>query len=331
MEIFDPIAGIYFNPLIITGIGVFAGMIAGMVGLGGGLILVPFMIVYGVAPNVAAATANCFMVSTSSSGLYAYLGKRQVQVKIGYYLIAGSILGGIFGVLVIKELMESGTADNFIRTCFAITTGLIGLFMLRDVFLKKAGENKNEGAEFTCKKYNRFIVVTCGLVAGVSSAILGIAGGVFVVPFLIYYLDFDTRTAVGTSLLHILFTTTTVSIFHSHQNQNLDIILAFFLIFGSGAGAQIGAYLSGKTSVKTIKMIFATIALAGAVRLGTGQPLEKEPLLKTFGGDVFFSDGIHAFSGNSPMAYGFISVGIALSMGLIWGKIFRTRKKIKSV
>jgi hypothetical protein len=322
MEIFDPIAGLYFNPLIVMGLGMFAGLIAGMVGLGGGLILVPAMILYGVAPNVAAVTANCFMVSTSSSGLYAYLASRSVHVKVGVYLICGSIVGGLAGVSIVKELLVSGKADEVIRVCFAGITGTIGLFMLRDVFRREKGRRQAEGARLQWTRTTPVVIVLVGMAAGLTSSILGIAGGVFVVPFLIYFLGFETRVAVGTSLMHILFTTAGVSLFHSFQNRNLDMVLAFFLMISSGAGAQIGARLAKRSSPKAIKLIFGVMALAGSWRLLWGFISGKAGEAHRIREYSEASMEAMRFIEAHPLGYGTFSVCLALGVGLFWGKIF---------
>ncbi|MBI5185593.1 MAG: sulfite exporter TauE/SafE family protein [Nitrospinae bacterium] len=328
MEIFDPIAGFYFNPLIVIGLGLFAGLMAGMVGLGGGLILVPAMILYGVAPNVAAATANCFMVSTSSSGLYAYMAGRNVNVKTGACLVCGSMLGGMAGVPLVNELLRSGMADGVIRTCFAAITGTVGLFMLWDVFRTGKGSRQGDGGKLQWTKSTIAMIVLVGMAAGLASSILGIAGGVFIVPFLIYFLGFETRMAVGTSLMHILFTTAGVSIFHSYQNKNLDMVLAFFLMIGSGAGAQMGAYLSKKSSPRAIKFIFGLMAVAGSWRLLWGHVYRKAGAVHQLREYPEILREAMRFIEGRPLAYGALSVCLALGIGLFWGRIFARSSRV---
>ncbi len=325
MEIFDPISGFHFNPFIIMGMGVFAGFFAGMVGLGGGLILVPLMIFYGVAPNVAAATANCFMVSTSSSGFYAYMGSGKVDLKIGIYLICGSFAGGVFGVLMVKASLESGQADDIIRVCFGVITGMIGLFMIWEVLRGKKGKSgrSEDEKKRPAQIPHPYLIVFCGAAAGLSSSVLGIAGGIFIVPFLIYFVALDTRTAVGTSLMHILFTTTGVSVLHSYQNRNLDFFLAIFLFLGAGAGTQLGVYLSKKISTKNIKLIFATLALAGSLRIWVSSFSESAERVSQLSEHSIVSTELAGLIQENPLGYGIVSVCIALGFGLFWGKIFK--------
>jgi len=299
--------------------GILAGLVAGMVGLGGGLILVPFMILFGVPPNVAAATANCFMVSTSCSGFTAYWAQGWVDKKTGLLLMGGSFFGGVAGVSWVGILLASGRADAVIRACFAVITGVIGLTMLRDVL---RGERRSGPAKEAGKNLGRGAVFLCGLAAGLSSSVLGIAGGVFIVPFLIYSMAFEARTAVGTGLMQILFTTTLVSLLHAFQNQNLDIVLAVYLMAGAGAGARMGVLFSRRSSARMIKGVFAVVALAGAVRLGMDSffhtTVSRVPTVE---------GGIGAALGDllrtHSLAYGMASVGLALGIGFFWGRLFQ--------
>ncbi len=321
MEILAPIAGLHFQPFYVIGMGAFAGFFAGMVGLGGGLILVPFLILYGVPPNVATATANCYMVSTASSGLYSYRTSRQVHTKIGLYLIIGSLLGSIFGVSLVKMLLGLGKADPMIKVSFSIITGLIGLFMLWDAFhSKKEKERRGEGRGKSW--YTLWVVVFCGMVAGISSSVLGVAGGIFIVPLLLYFVQLDAHTAVGTSLMHILFTTAVVSVLHSFHNQNLDVVLAFFLVLGSGAGAQLGAYCSKKSSARVIKGVFAAIALAGSFRLWMQLSTEGVEQVRRVLEYPAFARQLLELSTTHPLGYGLLSVLMALGLGLAWGRVF---------
>jgi len=322
MQIFDPIAGVYFNPLVMIALGVFAGLAAGMVGLGGGIILVPSMILYGVAPNIAAATANCYMVSAASSGLYAYLTRRLVDLKTGGYLVAGSFLGGLTGVAVVRNLLEGGQADEVIRDVFAGITGLIGVFMFLDV-LRGQGAWRGRPCLGARLRSSIFITIFFGISAGLTSSILGIGGGVFIVPFLLYCRHFEARRAVGTSLMLILFMTAGVSVLHAIENKNLDILLAFFLLAGAGAGAQLGVCLSKKTSPRVVKLVFATIALAGALRLWM-PPLEQTPknLPSLKGIPLVLHEMIKLMETHS-LFYGITSVCLALGVGLFWGRVFQ--------
>ena len=124
--------------------------------------------------------------------------------------------------------------------------------------------------------------------------------------------------------MHILFTTILVSLLHAFQNKNLDIVLAVYLMAGAGAGTRIGVLLSQRSSARIIKGVFALVALAGAVRLGMDSfyhaTVPRVPAVKG-GMGVAAADLLRTHS----LAYGMASVGIALAIGLFWGRLFKKR------
>ena len=105
------------------------------------------------------------------------------------------------------------------------------------------------------------------------------------------------------------------------------MVLAFFLMLGSGAGAQMGAYFSKKSSAKVIKGIFAIIALAGSFRLWMQLPTAIVDHTQRVMEHSDFSNQVLELSKMHPMGYGLVSVFLALGVGLAWGMFFAAGKK----
>ncbi|MCK4278857.1 MAG: sulfite exporter TauE/SafE family protein, partial [Desulfurellaceae bacterium] len=106
-------------PLLIT-IGVATGFFSALLGVGGGLIMVPFLIAVGISSDVAGASSVAITCGTAFTGVLAYKKIGNVNLKIGLNITAGAIVGGICGVLLTKALRISGNFDLVIHLLFLI-------------------------------------------------------------------------------------------------------------------------------------------------------------------------------------------------------------------
>ena len=109
-----------------------------------------------------------------------------------------------------------------------------------------------------------------GFSVGVLVSILGIGGGFFMIPAMIYILKMPTQVVVVTSLFQVIFVTANVTILHATQNQTVDVILAMMLLTGSVISAQIGTRLATKLPTEYLRGLLALIVLAVAFKLALG-------------------------------------------------------------
>lgn len=113
---------------------------------------------------------------------------------------------------------------------------------------------------------NKFKVVSFGFITGIFSGLLGIGGGVLLIPLMVTYLGVSQHTAHGTSLAVIIPTAVTASIVYSF-NGNMDFVPALNLAVGSIAGASLGAKLMKKIPEKQLKQLFATFLIVIGIRM----------------------------------------------------------------
>ncbi len=95
MSIFLPIAGMSVNLVYLLGIGMLIGFLSGLLGVGGGFLMTPMLMLLGIPPTVAAASDSCQIVAASSSGLAAHLRIGNVDLRMGGFLLAGGLTGGV--------------------------------------------------------------------------------------------------------------------------------------------------------------------------------------------------------------------------------------------
>ena len=112
-----------------------------------------------------------------------------------------------------------------------------------------------------------FVLLTIGLVAGVLSGLFGIGGGILIIPSLIFFANFHTKLAIGTSLGAMLLPVGLLGAYAYYQQGNLDIKGSLLLGLGLFFGAYIGAKLSQAIPGATLQRMFAVFIVLMAIRL----------------------------------------------------------------
>ena len=285
-----PIAGNSVNILTIFGLGGFVGLLSGIFGVGGGFLMTPLLIMFGIPATVAAASDSNQIVGASTSGTLAHWRLGNVDVKMGILLLVGGIIGGTGGVQVIKVLRAMGNADFLITITYVLMLGGVGSYM----FIESLQSLKKSGPETAAEKppkkesvYARMLAkmpmqtrfeksgvemsmilpLFLGILVGVLAAIMGVGGGFIMVPVMVYLLRMPMHVVVGTSLFQILFTCINVTIMQSVSNHTVDFVLAVLLLLGSTIGAQVGTKIGKKLKGDQLKILLATLVLLVCVKM----------------------------------------------------------------
>ena len=130
MSIYLPIAEMNVNILLIVFIGVVIGGLSGLFGVGGGFLMTPLLIFLGIPPAIAVGTEAPHVLASSLSGAIAHWRRKNVDIKMGLFLLAGGILGSTAGVNLFKILRGFGQIDVIIQFLFLIFLGFVGFSML---------------------------------------------------------------------------------------------------------------------------------------------------------------------------------------------------------
>jgi len=287
MDIYLPIAGLSVNALVIVGLGGLVGLLTGMVGVGGGFLTTPILIFYGIPPAVAVASATTQITGTSISGVLAHRRRRGVDMQMGAVVIAGGVIGSLFGGVIFRLLQQGGQIDTVISMLYVVLLGTIGFLMAKEAATALEIIKPSAPPERPARRHNPLIAalpmrwrfyrsglyisplapLALGFVSGLLTVLLGIGGGFIMVPAMIYVLGMSAQVVVGTSLLQILFVTAATTIIHSTTTRSVDIVLAALLLLGSVIGAQYGALLAQRMKPELLRMILAIVVLAVAFRM----------------------------------------------------------------
>ena len=288
MTIYLPIAEMSVNVWVLFAMGAGVGFLSGMFGVGGGFLMTPLLIFYGIPPAVAVATEANQITASSFSGLLVHLRRAAVDFKLGGLLLAGGIVGSALGITLFSALRSVGQLDLLISLLYVVFLGTIGALMLVES-LRAIGRARRpapatprpapEPSGFihslplktTFKQSKLYIsvipILVLGALVGVLAAIMGVGGGFIMVPAMIYLLRVPTNVVIGTSLFQIMFVTAFTTVAQSAANQTVDIVLAFVLMVGGVIGAQFGARAGAKLKGEQLRALLALMVLGVGLKL----------------------------------------------------------------
>ena len=307
MYLYLPVALTSINILVPVGLGLAVGLLSGLFGVGGGFLLTPLLIMFGIPSTVAAATDSNQIVAASTSGTYAHWKVGNVDFKMGTYLLIGGFLGGLVGVQAIKLLHAMGNADFVIKMTYVLMLGIVGVYMFiesiqsmrknKDAAVIETQEEKETAVSRFLKSlplqtrfeksgvtHSALVPIVLGSFVGVLAAIMGVGGGFLMVPVMVYMLRMPMHVVVGTSLFQILFTCIEVTFLQATTNHSVDFLLAVLLLVGSTVGAQIGTVFGRKLKGEQLKVLLAAIVLVVTIKIVFDLTLTPSLLISQAGG-----------------------------------------------
>jgi hypothetical protein len=281
VSIYLPIAEMNINILLIIFIGMVVGGLSGLFGVGGGFLMTPLLIFLGIPPAVAVGTEAPHVLASSVSGVVAHWRRKNVDFKMGFFLLIGGVVGSTVGVNLFKLLRGFGQIDMVIQMLFLIFLGFIGFSMAFEsakttiskyrttssIRTKLHQHSWIHGLPFKIRFHRSKLYISAippiiiGFFVGLLSAMMGVGGGFIMIPAMVYILGMSTNVVVGTSLFQIIFVTANSTFFQSYLNQTVDIVLAALMIIGGVIGAQIGASIGTKLKAEYLRGILAIIVL----------------------------------------------------------------------
>ena len=283
--------------VVLCGFGV--GCLAGLLGVGGSFLLVPILhVMLDIRIEIAVGSTACQLLGPSTAAVLARkLTLQQLRLPL---ILAGGILVGV--ILGTSLLQEAGEFDDIlvngrlvpanellVLSVYLLLLTTIGTFALFEVWQLNRGRAIPRGslARLKIGPIDSFfelengtvsipVLSMFGLVTGLTAGLLGISGGLILIPGLIYLLGMKSRQAILVSLIVVWITSLQGTIFHAlHHNVDLKLVCA--LMFGGTIGARLssefGANLNGpsiRKSIGWLSLLAAALVLFQLANLLTG-------------------------------------------------------------
>jgi len=264
---------VFINLYLLTALGAGVGLIAGFVGVSGGYLLTPILMIMGMPPAMAVGTGVALMTSNTLVAAIRHKELGNLDLKMGLITAAGTMAGAEVGVRLLHALkaQSESLASIIVMGALLVTLIIVGISMVREVMESSANLANGDGdsaadegevrtaacrflqglcifphIRFTKSKLriSGWIVLGLGAVIGVLSGFLGVGGGFMRSPSLIYLIGQPSMMAVGTNLIGSI----------------VGLGVALTMLLGMSIGTFIGA-----RGTRYVKGLAVRYVLAGSV------------------------------------------------------------------
>lgn len=295
--IYLPIANIEVSGAGLAGLGLIVGFLAGMFGVGGGFLMTPMLnILFRIPFNIAVGSGLAQILGTSISGTTRHKKLGNIDYKLAFFMLLGSLPGVELGARLIQKLRlanpftiwgrEINPLDFFVPLAYIILLLVVGTLIFREsrVAKRRPPRGGRVDSQFALwvrhrswrplihfhrsqiKDISIWIVLLVAFFGGVLAGFLGVGGGFIVTPALIYLIGVPTAVAIGTSLFQTIFIAGYGAFTHALKG-NVDPTLVVFILAGGLLGVQFGATLTRKLRAAHLRYIFSLFIYLAAAAL----------------------------------------------------------------
>jgi len=245
--------------LLIFGIAV--GVLSGLFGIGGGIVIVPSLIViFGMdILDANAISLASMLLPVGILGVISYYKAGLIQIRESLWIALGLFLGSFVGGEFAVNISESLLAKLYAGILFYIALSYFDFFS----YFRKKEKPITEDLPVTSKPIWMYLVV--GIGAGIFAGLFGKGGGIVIVPLLIGVFHYNPKAAVATSLAALQLPVGLPSVIIYANNGHLNILFACLIALGILAGTFFGSKLGVKLPSAIFKKVFAVFLLFVAV------------------------------------------------------------------
>ncbi len=243
--------------VVAIAVGFTAGVLSGMFGVGGGVVTTPAVnTLLGGTAIEAIATPLPVILPTSLVGSYTYAKAGEVSVRAVKWAAAPGIVGAVAGALL-TDVVNT-------HLLLVVTSALIAVTALQVI------RNRPPATPWVVGRTPGWKYAVIGLVAGIVSGLLGIGGGIVMVPAFTLWIGMPLRRALGTSLLVIAVLVVPGTIVHAFLGH-IDWAIFVALTIGVVPGARLGAHIALGVRERTLRTAVGAFLLVVALVYGLSE------------------------------------------------------------
>ncbi len=262
--------------LVIFASGIATGVIGAMLGVGGGVFIIPILVIaLGIPVRTAIAASIIAVIATSSAAAGIYLGSRLSNIRLGMTLETATTIGGLGGGIIAVSLSQ-GLLQWLFAGILMLTAAAIWRRAQQRAAVPEAPDEGSLGSHYYDPALQRTVRYRpvrlpvgwgVSLLAGVASGLFGIGGGVIKVPAMVLGMRVPTKAAMATSDF-MIGVTAVASAFVYYAHGDLDILIAAPAAMGTFLGSLLGASWAPRVRSRVLSRIFAGLLLVLAVQMG---------------------------------------------------------------
>ncbi len=264
--------------LAVIGIGLLAGALGSMVGLGGGILIVPALTIFLDIPVKTAISASLIsLVATSIMSVSVFSKRGFIHFELGFYLLVTTLLGSFLGSYSIQFVDQKTILILFVGLIVMAIYAMFNKLKIKQDSWVPAGSDDGQKfvlvGEFETPKGPTFYGVEnlkksigVSFAAGCISGMLGVGGGIVQVPVMNILSKVPLKVSTATSSFIIGFTGLASAIVYILYDQ-WDLRLTSTLIIGVLAGSYVGSKLALKLSNTLTVGVFIAVLVATAIKL----------------------------------------------------------------
>ena len=241
-------------PIVVVGL--LAGFLAGLFGVGGGILIVPGLVLAAhMAQRLAHGTSLAAVVPISVASLVTYAVHDNVDWSVALWLAIGAVAGAIIGTHLLHVLPHRTLAILFI---VVLVASALRLFLAADA---------DGRGDLTPASVGLLLIV--GLITGILAGLLGVGGGIVMVPAMILLFGIEPVIAKGTSAA-VIIAAAVMGTWRNRVNDNTDLRAAAVIGASGIMTAALGGVLADRMSDDLSNVLFASLLLIVAARLAWG-------------------------------------------------------------
>jgi len=241
-------------------VGLAAGVLSGLFGVGGGIVMTPGLTALaGVAPIIAVATPLPVILPTAAVGAFTYHRAGEVDIRAAAWISLTGSAASALGALLTESINP--------RLLLAVTAALLAWQSIQIL------RGRSRAATLDEQPIAAWTLAPVGVAAGLLSGLLGIGGGLVIVPALVGMLGVPLKRALGTSLVAVIVLVIPGTVVHAALG-NIDWAAALFLVVGSLPGARLGARVGLGAKERTLRLMVGSFLAVVAVVYGIQQVVQ---------------------------------------------------------
>ena len=245
-------------------LGVLAGVLSGLFGIGGGIIMVPSLIaVFGMDMlNANATSLAAMLLPVGVLGVIAYYKSGYVNVRNALWISAGLLVGSFFGAEMAVAVDVKILSKLYAALLLYVAVGYLDIPSL----LKRRKGEAVEPTPITAEKhYAAWLFIITGIAAGVIAGLFGKGGGLVIVPILIRFFHYNTKAATATSLTALQLPVGLPSVIVYAEAGYMNWLYAGLMAFGIVVGVFFGTKLAIRLPSTMFKKVYAFFLLGVSV------------------------------------------------------------------